>query len=120
MNDSLDPRIRRLDIENELKPTDLKAHWPTYQVFHQRKRGDQPNHVGIVHASNPEMAMLFAKEQFARRQKTVNLWVVKTTDVYSLRREDEDMYDTTPDKSYREASGYSVREKIANFKKESQ
>ncbi len=120
MKDSLDPRIRRADITQDHRPTKQNEHWQTYEVFHQRKRGDQPFHVGIVHASNPEMAMIFAKEQYARRQKTVNIWVVRTTDVYSLRREDEDMFETTPDKAYREAAGYSVREKISNFKKENQ
>lgn len=118
MKDSLDPRIQRLDIREKIKPTLPEEHWETYQVFHQRKRGEQPVHVGIVHASSPELAMVFAKEQFGRRQRTVNIWVVRTSDVFALRHSDEDLFETTPGKSYREASGYSVREKISKFKKE--
>lgn len=120
MNNSLDPRVRRLDIDQPLKPTNKEEHWQTYEVFHQRKRGDQPVHVGVVHASNPALALIFAKEQYARRQKTVALWVAKTSEVYTLRHEDEDVFETTPGKTYREASGYSVREKISNFKKQQQ
>ena len=58
---SLDPRISRAEIPDgvvELKPMD---EFQTYEVFHQKKRGEQHEHVGIVHAPNDEMALLFAK-----------------------------------------------------------
>ena len=77
--ESLDPRVNRLDLEEGRTPTGPNEHWQTYEVFHQKKRGDQVIHVGIVHAASPEMALIFAKEQFARRQKCTNIWVVKTT-----------------------------------------
>jgi ring-1,2-phenylacetyl-CoA epoxidase subunit PaaB len=31
-----------------------EENWETYEVFHQKKRGDQHIHVGIVHAANPK------------------------------------------------------------------
>jgi ring-1,2-phenylacetyl-CoA epoxidase subunit PaaB len=80
--------------------------WQTYEVFHQSNRGEQHKHVGIVHAPNAEMALLFAKEQYARRMKCVNLWVVKTTDVARTEYEDSDMFEPATDKSYRESFGY--------------
>jgi phenylacetate-CoA oxygenase PaaH subunit len=50
--------------------------WPVYEVFLQEKRGDPHVHVGAVHAPDPEMALILAKEQFARRGRCASLWVV--------------------------------------------
>jgi len=116
---SLDPRITRaeIELENPISPLKDLDQWETYEVFHQKKRGDQHMHVGIVHAPNAEMAMLFAKEQYGRRGMSVNIWVVKTKDVLTSEYEDTDMFDVT-EKLYREASGYKVMEKINKYKKE--
>ncbi len=117
MTDSLDPRIRRADMEHAPSSSGLvqNEHWEPYAVFHQDKRGEQHVFVGIVHAPDPEMALVFAKEQFGRRKKTVSLWVVKSTDIYSFQHEDEDMFSTVPEKTYREASGYPVRKRINKY-----
>ena len=113
---SLDPRIARLDLQRVANDTETTAsHLITWEVFHQEKRGKQPSHVGIVHASSPEMAMLFAKEQYARRGKTTNLWVVKTSDVYTFSYADEDIFETTPDKTFRDPGFYKVRDRIEAF-----
>ncbi len=116
---SLDPRVTRAEIEmeNTIEPLRQMDQWETYEVFHQKKRGDQHLHVGIVHAPNPEMAFIFAKEQFGRRGLSVNIWVVKTRDVFTSEYEDSDIFDTVPEKGYREAGGYKVMEKINKYKK---
>ena len=54
----------------------MAPHWQIYEVFHQQARGEPHVHVGSVHATDPEAAILLAKEQFGRRQACVNLWVV--------------------------------------------
>lgn len=117
---SLDPRIARAQIEenNAIEPLKAMDQWETYEVFHQKKRGDQHVHVGIVHAPNADMAMLFGKEQFGRRGLSVNIWVVRTADVFASEYEDQDMFETVPEKVYREAGGYKVMEKINKYKKE--
>ncbi len=117
---SLDPRINRLDLQERKEETQPHEHWPTWEVFHQKKRGAQAIHVGIVHAPSPELALIFAKEQFGRRQKSTNIWVVKSSEVFTFQTGDEDMFETTPEKSYRDAGGYRVRDKINAFKKENQ
>lgn len=116
---SLDPRIAREQIttDNAIDPLTPMDNWETYEVFHQKKRGDQHMHVGIVHAPNPEMALLFGKEQYGRRGVTANIWVVKTANVFASEYDDVDMFDTTPEKQYREAGGYKVMEKINRYKK---
>ncbi len=116
---SLDPRITREQIElnNPIDPLKELDQWETFEVFHQKKRGDQHMHVGIVHAPNPEMALLFAKEQYGRRGISVNIWVVNTAQVFSSDYDDSDIFDTVPEKQYREAAGYKVMEKINKYKK---
>ena len=118
---SLDPRVTRLELEAGqehpaavLKP---EEHWETYQVFHQRKRGEKHSSVGIVHAPSAEMALVFAKEQYGRRGETVNIWIVNTKDVLAMDYDDYDVFATTPEKMYRDPAGYKVNEKIAEFKK---
>lgn len=116
---SLDPRVNRLDkkkiAEGEVH---TNSHLITWEVFHQDKRGKQVVHCGIVHASAPEMALVLAKEQYARRGKTTNLWVAKTTDVYTFSSEDEDIFETTPEKTFRDPAFYKVRDRIEKFQQQ--
>lgn len=116
---SFDPRITRVDLPGKtdsFPPETQMLQWQTYEVFHQKSRGEHHIHVGSVHAPSAEMAMLFAKEQYARRMKCANLWIVKTTDINATEYEDEDIFVPATDKSYREAYGYRVRETIDNYK----
>lgn len=117
---SLDPRVTRAKIEEDApgQAVEHLEYFETYEVFHQAKRGGHHTHVGSVHAPNPEMAFVFAKEQYGRRSKSVNLWIVRTADIFSLTYEDSDMFETVPEKKYREAGFYKVRSKIEQFKKE--
>lgn len=119
---SLDPRVARLGLpsnpaEQAFTPTASLEHLETYEVFHQAKTGSRHVHVGSVHAPSHAVAVLFAKEQFGRRSQTVNMWVVKTEDIVSLSPDDADFFATTPEKDFREASGYKVMQKINAYKK---
>ncbi len=120
---SLDPRVNRLELSkfeqqnaNLIQPLE---HFQTYEVFTQKVRGAQHVHVGIVHAPSSEMALLFAKEQYARREQCVNIWVVKSVDVQATSYEDSTMFEHAFDKSYRESFGYKVRDLIDTLKKDS-
>jgi len=106
--------------ENEEKEEVLEKdeNWETYEVFHQKKRGDQHIHVGIVHAPNQEMALILAKETFGRRRQTANLWVVKSVNVIATEYEDQDVFETTPEKTYREASDYYCMDRIRKYQQE--
>jgi ring-1,2-phenylacetyl-CoA epoxidase subunit PaaB len=117
INSSIDPRVNRLDLK-KLKEGEeqTNSHLITWEVFHQEKRGKQPVHAGIVHASTAELALIVAKETFGRRGKTANLWIVKTSDVYTFHAEDEDIFDTTPEKTFREAADYKVRDRIEAYR----
>jgi ring-1,2-phenylacetyl-CoA epoxidase subunit PaaB len=115
---SHDPRITRLNLpdgENKEKALNPQENWVTYEVFHQKKRGEQHVHVGIVHAPDPDIALLFAKEQYGRRRVTANLWVVKSSDIHVTDYDDQDIFATTPEKTYREASDYYVMDRIRKY-----
>lgn len=121
---SLDPRVTRLGIDPEhvehVEPKPVLDQLHTYEVFHQVKSGARHIHVGSVHAPTPELALILAKEQYARRGATHNIWVVKTQDVITMNGEDADVFSTTPEKNYRDVSAYMVRNKVEAFKKEQQ
>lgn len=116
---SYDPRIKRLKLgeAGEIIKVEEGENWNVYEVFHQEKRGAHHEHVGCVHAPNPALALVFAKEQFGRRKRCVNIWVVKSADIMAFSEEDEDMFANNMDKTYRDASGFKVMEKINKFKK---
>jgi ring-1,2-phenylacetyl-CoA epoxidase subunit PaaB len=117
---SLDPRVTRLGIASEEPALQVKSELdqlPTFEVFHQAKSGAHHTHVGSLHAPNAELALLLAKEQYARRGQTLNLWVVRTSDVLAMSSDDADVFATTPEKSYRDVAAYMVRNKVEAFKK---
>ncbi|MDB5035223.1 MAG: hypothetical protein JWQ98_2464 [Chlorobi bacterium] len=119
---SLDPRVTRAAIpqenETEMAPIPPLDQLESYEVFHLETRGDHPVHVGSLHAPNPEIALLWAKEQYGRRSRTVSIWVVRTEDISVISVEDADIFATTPEKDYREAKGYRVGGKITAYKRQ--
>lgn len=90
--------------------------WELYEVFHQKARGEHHIHVGAVHATSAEMALILAKEQYARRMACVNLWVVRAADIVASDYADADIFEHATDKSYREAYGYKVVKKMREVK----
>ncbi len=87
------------------------SQWRTYEVFHQTKRGDPHVHVGAVHAPDAEMALMLARDQFARRLGCVSLWVVPSDQLTATRYEDaEAWFQPATDRSYREAAGFPMRD----------
>jgi ring-1,2-phenylacetyl-CoA epoxidase subunit PaaB len=115
--ESLDPRISRANLTGG-NHADMNGllHFQTYEVFHQTKRGTQHKHVGIVHAPNADMALLYAKEQFARREQTANIWVTPSSCISATEYADDDIFATTPEKLYRNPATYKVMDRIQAWK----
>ena len=93
--------------ETELEPTS-ETQWAVFEVFHQQVRGEPHVHVGSIHAPDPEVALILAKEQYGRRQACTSLWVVRAEAISATRYEDVDIFEHATDKSYREAYGYET------------
>jgi ring-1,2-phenylacetyl-CoA epoxidase subunit PaaB len=84
----------------------------TYEVFHQSKRGDPHEHVGSVHAPDPQMALQLARDQFARRLKCASLWVVRSRDITATDYQDESFFAQVVDKSYRDPKAFEAPDKL--------
>ena len=62
--------------------------WPRYQVF-QQDRPDQPHRaVGTVHAADAEMALLNARDVYARRPRWHSAWVVADARIFRKTAEE--------------------------------
>ncbi|MCC7297164.1 MAG: 1,2-phenylacetyl-CoA epoxidase subunit B [Bacteroidia bacterium] len=115
---SLDPRVTRanIDIEAKIGHQENLDQLQTYEVFAQAKRGTHHMHVGSVHAPNSELALMFGKEQYARRGTCVNLWVAKTSDISATEYADDDIFELTSDKFHRDPESYKVMDRIKAYK----
>jgi ring-1,2-phenylacetyl-CoA epoxidase subunit PaaB len=51
--------------------------WPRFQVFVQAQEGEPHLDAGSVHAPDPEMALLNARDVFVRRPACTSLWLVR-------------------------------------------
>jgi len=80
----LDPRFKRLDVfkAQHIAPTQLLDQLPTFEVFVLLREGSKFQHEGIVHAPDNEMAFLFAKEQYSRRQMCAGIWTIETPNIF--------------------------------------
>src|SRR5512142_1868079 len=85
----------------------------TYEVFHQSKSGEPHVHVGAIHASDAALALQYARDQFARRLPCVSLWVVPSDQLTATTPEEAAAwFEASTDKSYREASGFPMRDVV--------
>ncbi|NLG74503.1 MAG: phenylacetic acid degradation protein [Chloroflexi bacterium] len=57
--------------------------WPRYQVFVQEKPGEPYQDAGSVHAPDAEMALLNARDVFARRPSVSGMWGVPAGAIFS-------------------------------------
>lgn len=84
MEKVLDPRFQRLDIFKAKQEgvKEMLDQLPTYEVFVLLREGGAFQHEGIVHAPDREMAFLFAKEQYSRRQTCAGIWTIETPNIF--------------------------------------
>jgi len=83
-----------------------------FAVFRQDTKTDAHVHVGDVHATDAEMALVLAKEQFARRDPCVNLWIVPFSQIEASAYDDADIFEHTTDKSYRFGGSYREQQRV--------
>jgi len=62
--------------------------WTRFQVFVQSKSGEPHQDAGSVHASDAELALLNARDVFARRPECVSMWVVPADAIHSRTAEE--------------------------------
>ncbi len=62
--------------------------WPRFEVFKQDKPGQPHRNVGTVHAADAELALMNARDVFARRPACHSLWVVPVGVLFSRTAEE--------------------------------
>ncbi|HUF37864.1 MAG TPA: hypothetical protein VMN57_05025 [Anaerolineales bacterium] len=77
--------------------------WSRYYVFEQPEVGAAFILAGSVHAPDGEMALLAARDTFARRPRRTAMWVVRDASIFSRTREQLDA--TRPDKDAGASAG---------------
>lgn len=65
----------------------VDTQWPRYYVFKQNTPEDAHLNCGTIHAPDPELALMNARDVFVRRPDCYNLWVVPADRVVSLTLE---------------------------------
>lgn len=66
----------------------MDTQWPRWEVFKQDTPSKPHQAVGSVHASDPQHALLTARNVFARRPQAVSMWVVLESDIFSVTKEE--------------------------------
>jgi len=66
----------------------MDTQWPRFEVFEQEQPGQPHRNAGAVHAPDPEMALLNARDVFVRRPHCHSLWVVPAGAIYSRTAEE--------------------------------
>ena len=100
------------DLISEMIRDDVKKE--AYEIFHLLKRGKQHIHAGTVSAGNPGNAMAMAKNEFGGKN-VFNVWAIRTSDIRFTTPEEKDLWDTLPEKKFRDASDYKGGDKLKNF-----
>ena len=80
----------------------------TYEVFLKPDGRDEFRHAGSIEAPNDEVALVMARENYARRAEGSRLWLV---DRARIVVGDEDFVAPNADKPHRHNDGASVAER---------
>jgi ring-1,2-phenylacetyl-CoA epoxidase subunit PaaB len=83
--------------------------WKLWEVFVQEEGGAAHVHAGSVHAPDREMALQSARDTYARRGRTVSLWVVDANEITATVPADRpSFFEPAFDKAYRHPQFYKV------------
>lgn len=66
----------------------MDTQWARYEVFVQEKTGAPYQDYGSVHAPDAELALMNARDVFARRPEACSMWVVPTEAIFSRTAEE--------------------------------
>ena len=87
-----------------------------WEVFVQMEGGAPHEHAGSVHASDKEMAIQAARDVYARREKVVNMWIVRAADIVATEPKDRaSLFEPGQDKAYRHPSFYKTPRGVKGF-----
>ncbi len=87
----------------------------SFEIYHLLKRGKQHVHAGSVLASSPADAMNEAGKSLRPEKPVYNIWAIPTAAFRFTTQEERDLWNTLPEKKFRDASDYKGGEKLKSF-----
>ncbi len=103
----------------DMDPSD----WPdagkegNYEVCLLYRRGKQHEHAGQIQANSSKDAFRMTAEAYPGDAKPIyNVWVIPTDKFRFSTPEEKEIWDTLPEKRFREAADYKAGDKLTNFK----
>lgn len=85
-----------------------------YEIYHLPRRGKQHVHAGTVMAGSPEEAMWLSR-QTLNTKPVFNVWAVRSSAIRRTNAEESILWQTLPDKKFRDASDYKGGDKLKEF-----
>ena len=91
-----------------------------FEIYHLPKRGKQHVHVGTVEANSPRDAMYRAKDLFGSGKIIYNVWAIEKDNIRFTSTEEKDLWNTLPEKKFRDAADYKGGDRLKEFLTRSQ
>lgn len=85
-----------------------------YEIYHLPRRGRQHVHAGTVVAGSPQEAMWLARQSLNTKQ-VFNVWAVRSAAIRRTQADEANLWNTLPDKKFRDASDYKGGDKLKEF-----
>jgi ring-1,2-phenylacetyl-CoA epoxidase subunit PaaB len=105
--------------DEQTLPTDddvNKAATPiSFEVFQLPKRGKQAVQVGTMEAATPQQALTRAHQQCTTTPMPYAFWAIDRRAIRFTSAEEQDFWQTLPDKKFRDAAAYKGGEKLQRF-----
>ncbi|WP_405103699.1 1,2-phenylacetyl-CoA epoxidase subunit PaaB [Oceanobacillus sp. FSL H7-0719] len=93
------------------KKKNIEAFYQEFEVFSRKNSTAPMQHQFSLLAPNHEIALMIAKENFLRREATVDLWVVQRENITKISEEEKVALNRMDNKQYRETKGYGYLKK---------
>lgn len=103
------------DAYNHINEVSSDAEKVSYEIFHLSKRGKQHLHAGSVMAGNANEAMWMAKQGLKTDKQVFNIWAIRTDHIRFTTAAEQDLWDTLPEKKFRDAAAYKGGDKLKTF-----
>ncbi|WP_062352474.1 1,2-phenylacetyl-CoA epoxidase subunit PaaB [Bacillus kwashiorkori] len=85
--------------------------YEVYEVFSKRSHSANMQYQFSLLAPNEEMALIYAQENFMRREPVVDIWVVKRSDIRKMSETERETLKRLDNKDYRLTKGYGYLKK---------
>lgn len=85
-----------------------------YEIYHLLKRGKQHVHAGTVMAADADAALVRAKHELGGTPVR-NVWAIRKSAIRFTSPVEADLWQTLPDKKFREAIAYKGGDKLKEF-----